>query len=253
MSKVMIAIMLSTWLFACTFNNFTKEIWDLVAIGDSTPAGYGVPQGHSYVDIYAGYIEEDLNVEVVVHNQASIATRTVADHVNLLKKDERLRNEIREAEVILIWLGWHDVIPHLFGTEDRCYANGEVDLVCLANVTDTMQVGFDELLAEITRLADPSETLILIADTGIPTLFVSQWKADGTFEIMSEHAYSVWQAYLIEAAEKYGVRVVPTSAFAGQRVEKMQEDQLHSNELGHIEIADLHRSMGYGPLMREQD
>jgi hypothetical protein len=55
--------------------------WDLVALGDSTPAGYGVGLDRSYVQIYAEYLKEDLGVTVDVHNYATGSPRTVANWV----------------------------------------------------------------------------------------------------------------------------------------------------------------------------
>ena len=84
--------------------------WDLVALRDSTPAGYGVGADNSYIQIYAEYIEQDLGVDVVVHNWATNSTRTVAEWAEQVRNNDELRDNLRNAEVITIWLGWHDVM-----------------------------------------------------------------------------------------------------------------------------------------------
>ena len=55
--------------------------WDYVALGDSTPTGYGLLE--SYVEYYAAFIEEDLGVKVEIHNfaQDGQSTRILLDHL----------------------------------------------------------------------------------------------------------------------------------------------------------------------------
>ena len=182
--------------------------WDLVALGDSTPSGYGVGAENSYVNLYASYISEDLEVDVVVHTRATNSTRTVLDWVDVIRTDEGLKEDLRNAEVVTIWLGWHDLIPSIgvIGKGGPCYKRGEIDLDCFRSVTDPMEQGFDDLLSEITSLASPNETLILIADTGNP--FVDAWIEYGTLNILKGPAYEEWRNYLIEAADKHGFHVV---------------------------------------------
>jgi lysophospholipase L1-like esterase len=228
--------------------------WDLVALGDSKPTGYGVGVDHSYVQVYAGYIEEDLGVDVAVHNWATNNTRTVADHVEAVRSNQELREDLRNAEVITIWLGWHDVIPSIgIGRGGPCYKRAdEVDVDCLAEVTNPMQKGFDKLLSEIVSLASPDETLILLADVAIPSLFIARWKEYGTLDLLKRHAYEVWRDYIIQAASKHKIHVVYTYEVVNgpkgdQEVpsEYMQSDGLHFNEQGHKLLADIHRKVGY--------
>jgi lysophospholipase L1-like esterase len=228
--------------------------WDLVALGDSTPTAYGVRTDNSYVQVYAGYIEEDLGVTVLVHNWATNSTRTVAEWVEEVRSNEELREDLRNAEVITMWLGWHDLIPSIgAGRGGPCYMRArEVDLDCLAKVTAPMQEAFEDLLSEVVSLASPSETLIMIADVGIPSLFVARWSEDGTFDVLKRHAYEVWRDYIIEAASSHNVHVVHTyEAINGPNHDEempadyMQSDGLHFNEQGHGLSADIHREVGY--------
>ncbi|MGD2177990.1 MAG: SGNH/GDSL hydrolase family protein [Anaerolineae bacterium] len=232
-----------------------ERTWDLVALGDSTPTGYGVGGEASYVQVYAGYIEDDLGVDVAVHNWATNEIRRVADWVEAVRTNAELRDDIRDAEVITMWLGWHDVIPRiLMGRLSSCYEGREgVDVDCLEEATSPMEDGFDHLLSEIVSLASPDETLILIADTGIPARFVETWKQDGTFDVTKEHAYEVWRNYIVQAASRHGVHVVRTYEVINGRSgdqplppEYWQPDRLHFSEQGHRLIADLHRKLGYG-------
>ena len=228
--------------------------WDLVALRDSTPAGYGVGADNSYVQGYAEYIEQDLGVDVVVHNWATNSTRTVAEWAEQVRNNDELRDNLRNAEVITIWLGWHDVIPNIgVPRGGPCYPRTqEVDVDCLAKVTTQMETAFEELLSEVASLASPTETLIRIADVGIPPVFVAGWKEDGTFDALQRHAYEVWREYIVQAAGRHGVYVVNTyEVLNGPNGDQemspdyVQSDGLHLNEQGHRLLADRHREVGY--------
>ena len=228
--------------------------WALVALGDSTPTGYGIGAENSYVQVYAEYIEEDLGVGVVVHNWATNSTLTVAEWTEELHNNDQLRDDLRNAEVITVWLGWHDVIPNIgVPLGGPCYPRSqEVDLDCLAEVTAPMQMSFEDLLSKIVHLASPTETLILLADVGIPPLFVARWKEDGTFDILQKHAYEVWREYIVQAGDRHGVHAVNTyevlNGVSGDQElspRYVQSDGLHLNERGHRLLADRHRQVGY--------
>jgi len=228
--------------------------WDLVALGDSTAAGVGVPSADSYVQVFAGFIEQDLGVTVNVHSYATDSRRTVADWARMVQSHETLRDDLRNAEVITMWLGAHDLLLAVGrGRGGPCYPRaGEADLDCFREMTDRMQEAFDLLLSEIVALASPAETLILIAEIGIPPPMVAAWEEDGTFALLKRPAYDVWRDHLIQAAEKHRVHVVPTYEVLngpnGDRrtpAEYLQSDGIHLNAKGHRLMAEIHRSVGY--------
>lgn len=228
--------------------------WNLVALGDSTPTGYGIGAENSYVRVYAEYIEQDLGVSVEVHNWATNNLRTVAEWVEEIQHNDKLRGDLLNTEVITIWLGWHNVIPNIgVPWGGPCYPRSkEVLLDCLSDVTTPMETAFEDLLSEIVSVASPSETLILIADVGIPPLFASRWKEDGTFDDMRRHAYEVWREHIVQAAGRHGVHVVNTyevlNGLSGEQEispDYVQSDGLHLNERGHRLLAERHRQVGY--------
>lgn len=230
------------------------KTWNLVALGDSTPTGYGLDPDQSYVQVYANYIQEDLNVDVVVHNWATNETRTVSDWVKEVQKNEELRKDLSNAGVITIWLGWHNVIPHIIEVKEDSGIDivAKIDSEYLQKVTFPMHEAFDKLLSEVSFLAPPNETLILIADVGIPSLLVRRWKEYGTFKQWNRLAYQVWREYIIQAANKHSIYVVHTHEIINSPdgnqampTEYMQSDGLHFNEEGHKIIAKAHRIIGY--------
>jgi len=221
--------------------------WDYVALGDSYPAGYGAER--SYVDYYAEYMEEDLGIRVKIHNYAQTGL-TSSELLSQVRSNAELRENIRNAEVITIWVGWNDYRVSLtqFYT-GTC--GGEENLYCMRESVTRLNENIDALLDEILNLASPQDTLIRIADTGIPPIFLSTWKQHGWFETLQEMCFEAWRDHLIAAADQRDVTVIYTyqilNGSGGD--EKMrgiyQSDGIHFNDKGQRLIADLHRQAGY--------
>jgi len=223
----------------------TGRRWDYVALGDSTPDGYGVER--SYVDYYAEFIEVDLDTEIEVHN-FSRSGQTAATLLKRIKSDEDLCAALREAEVITVWTGWNDLGRPLDEFRGGT-CGGKDNLDCIREAVGRLNWNLDAVLDEIVSLASPQDTLIRIGDTGIP--FVATWQHHGWFETLQGPCYEVWREHLIEAAEARGITVVYTYHVLNgpDGDEKMGgiylDDGVHFNDSGHRLVAELHRKAGY--------
>lgn len=227
--------------------------WDYVALGDSTPAGYGVQK--SYVDIYAEYIEADLGVTVRVHNWAR-GGKSAAGLLTALQGVEALRGDIREAEVITIWIGANDILPcvGVYPGGGKCGKWEELDMDCVREEVTALKANIDAVIAEILSLRSPDETLILIADVGNP--LASQWKELGLLDELKGPVMEDWINHIAQAAEKNNLYVVhtyrvingPNGDNEGAPPDISQADGVHFNEEGHRLLADLHREVGYAPF-----
>jgi lysophospholipase L1-like esterase len=224
-----------------------SEQWDYVALGDSYPYGYGAER--SYVDYYADYIETDLGISVEIHNFARTGL-TTSELLNQVRNDADLRDAIRSAEVITIWIGWNDFSEPLL----RYYSGtcgGEQNLDCFIEASATFNENLDAILDEILMLTNPQDTLVRIADAGIPPLFMDAWKHQGRFETLQEWCFEIWRDHLVEAAGRRNITVVYTYKILNGPGgdEKMngiyQSDGIHFNDKGQRLIADLHREVGY--------
>ncbi|MBN1452565.1 MAG: SGNH/GDSL hydrolase family protein [Anaerolineales bacterium] len=223
------------------------KTWDYVALGDSYPAGYGAVS--SYVDYYAEHIEEDLGVQVELHNYAQTGL-TSSELLSQVRSDKELREALRNAEVITIWIGWNDFRESLaqfyVGT-----CGGEKNLDCMLESVTMLNGNIDAILDEILNLANPQDTLIRIADTGIPPIFLITWKQHGWFETLQESCFEVWRDHLVAAANQRDIRVVYTYQILNgpggdERMKGIyQSDGIHFNDRGQRLIADLHREAGY--------
>lgn len=224
-----------------------KRTWDYVALGDSYPAGYGVER--SYVDYFAEYIRTDLGVQVKIHNFARTGL-TTAGLLDQVYTDEALRKAIRDAEVITIWIGWNDfrdpLLRHYAGT---CGGNQNLD--CFQKASEKFNENINALLDEILTLASPQDTLIRIADAGIPLSFMNEWKQQGRFEKLKKSCFEIWRGSLVETAYQHDITVVYTyQVLNGPSGDEnmrgiYQSDGIHFNDKGQRLIAELHREGGY--------
>jgi lysophospholipase L1-like esterase len=223
------------------------KTWDYVALGDSYPAGYGAER--SYVDYYAEFIEADLGAQVEIHNFARTGLST-SGLLNQIRTDEALRKAMQEAEVITIWIGWNDFrVPLIQYYSGTCGGEGNLD--CINEAVNTFERNIDGVLDEILTIANPQDTLILIADTGIPPIFITEWKKRGRFETLQAACFENWRDYMVETAGKRTITVVYTYQILNgpAGVDKMkgiyQSDGIHFNDRGQRLIAELHREVGY--------
>ncbi len=225
----------------------SKRTWDYVALGDSYPAGYGSER--SYVDYYADHMEADLGVQVEIQNFARTGL-TTSGLLSQVRSDEKLQEAIREAEVITIWIGWNDFSEQL-GRYYNGSCGGEQNLDCIIEATKTFNENIDAILDEILTLTNPSETLIRIADTGIPLIFIDTWGQHGWLDTLQKTCFETWRTHLVEAANQRNITVVFTYQIlngpGGDEILKgiYQSDGIHFNDKGQRLIADLHREAGY--------
>jgi len=242
-----LALMPITLALVFAWTGCTDRRWDYVALGDSYPAGYGAAR--SYVDYYAEYMEADLGVRVEIHNFARTGLAS-SELLSQVRSDEELRGALRGANVITIWIGWNDFRESLV----RFYAGtcgGEENLDCMLESSNKLNENMDAILDEILKLANPRESLIRIADAGIPPVFMDTWKQHGWFETLQESCFENWSEHLIEAAGQRGIAVVDTYRIlngpSGDEEMKgiYQSDGIHVNDKGQRLIADLHREAGY--------
>lgn len=221
--------------------------WDLVVIGDSTMIGI--------VDHYPPLLEQDLAIKVRIHNWTNSEQR-VSVILKELRTNEELRQDLREAEVVLFMVNRGDAyqLPvmdyYLYGpTSDRCGGADNQD--CLREALKLFEEDVDAVFAEIVSLCSPSDTLIRTMDAHA-FWKVTESKENGTFEGLNHY----WQAgndYLIQVATEYHIPVAPVhEAFNGPNGDEdprdtgyISSDAVHPTVKGWELMAKLYRDLGY--------
>ena len=221
------------------FPNLTE--WDLVIIGDSTISDIG--------RYYAGYIQEDMNVTVKVHNEVrgGLSAYTLLE---LLQNDQRLRSVVQDAEVVVYYgnpegsaAGDWSCIPFATHVND-----------CSPETFAGYQAKLEAIVREILALRDGVPTIIRATETYIPIL--KQWQGAGLELACTQCVENMNQA-VRQAAAAYNIPVADIyNTFNGlDHYEDpndkgyIQVDGQHTTVLGKQVIAGLLRDLGYDPVM----
>lgn len=80
-------------------------IWDYVALGDSVVGQIG---DYAYINHYTAYLEADLGVKVIQHPHGVGGYRSI-QVLDRIRNDQAVRDELREAEVVTVFIGANDV------------------------------------------------------------------------------------------------------------------------------------------------
>ncbi len=219
--------------------------WLVVALGDSTPAGYGVRSDLAYPAIYGSLVAVDLGIEVNVANHATGETRSVAEWVDLLLTDEKLAADLAGAEIVTVWLGWHDILPIVHLKTTRSWPDPMRQQLQDRNAE--LATAWDDLLAAVQSTA-PQGATVLVADTGLPAPLIEMFGGEPFWPELKRLVYLDWRDVLVRAAKEHGAIVVPTwAALSGPDGETElhpefgSEDGFHMNETGQRFLAGLHR------------
>jgi lysophospholipase L1-like esterase len=220
------------------------ETWTYVALGDSTPAGFGVGVDN-YVSFLGEYIRQDFKVQVDVLNYARSGDRT-KELLDKLKSNNRLRTDIKNADIITIWTGWNDMVSPL-SMYQAGFCGGEDNLDCIREAVRKINANFDAIFDEILNLNPSKNTRIIAADVGIPPTLLNSWRDNGWLELLQAEAYEAWREHLVKTTQKRGVTVlhsyqVLNGPEGNEFLEGIaQSDGFHFNQKGHVLLADLHR------------
>jgi hypothetical protein len=217
--------------------------WDYVALGESIT-----------MDMSAGYaeiLEGDLGITIIFHDW-QIPGAHSSTLLERLRTNDRLRQELREAEVITF-----DIPLGVIGSAMRTYAwgepgdcGGEDNQDCLREAFSIYMSDTEEIIAEIVSLRSPEEALIRGMDTW--QLKVGESKESGSFELFNGYLRQA-NAHIIEVATSYGIPVARVyDAFMGEGgIENprdlgfVQADGNHLTQDGSALMAELFRSIGY--------
>ena len=228
--------------------------WDVVALGDSLVAGWGVRSDEAYTPeeafpgVYAQSLGEELGVETVLHpyfsDMLSNEVRTVAEWNQVLTSNEEMQADLRGAEVVIVWLGYHNIVPALvFG---ECGTGWPEPLrTCLQEATQTMPADFDELLGTIESLV-PEGAVVMIGNQAVAPMQIEEHGSQPFWPELRAVAFDGWWQGIETAAAAHGAIVVHSAeALCGPDGNEILHpdfvlpDQLHLNSAGHRFLADL--------------
>ncbi len=219
-------------------------VWDYVALGDTVVTAAG---DYGYITYYSAYLEADLGVKVIQHNKGVVTSRS-DQLLDRLRNDQALRDEIREAEVVTVYIGMYDLVD-VFSTKYLIGAcGGDDNMDCIREMYKTLRANYDAIFDELLALCAPGA--IIRAATNYCTS-IKKYGYDGD---MSSFFVTLNEQIIQSAAEHHIPLARVDVAFNGPAGNENAADKgyllnMHPSKLGAQVIADVHRELGYEPTV----
>lgn len=224
-----------------------QKTWDYVILGSSI--------GTWWWPAYARFLESDLGVRIVPH-QHSVSSQTVENLLLKIRTDETIREELRQAEVITIGIGYADVQSAI---NRYCPGQGlpvpegqalKADPAGMERALEAQRERYNELLAEIWRLTCDTHPVIRLMDFYCP--YAGDYRKAGTWDRVRPWWMRFTELYY-ETARRHGMPIAKVfAAFhgsdgSGDPAEKglIANDRLHPSDAGMELIAREFRTLGY--------
>ena len=208
-----------------------EKTWDYVILG----CGRGT---WGWTEYYGDYIETDLGVTIVRHDYMWPSQLASMLLENLQNKEE-LRDDIINAEVITIGVGFYDMYhatlysPHLINEKLK-----------------TFRETYDAILSEILSLNNSTDTIIRVMDFYCP--YLRLYTDRGIYEDTKRY-WMEFNKCIAEVAEKHGIPVAQVfQAMNGVHGDDdpnekgyLASDGIHLSDEGYQVVAKLVRELGY--------
>ena len=204
---------------------------------------------------YRDVMQEDLAVEIDMRDH-TVGGQATADFLAQLRTNERLRADMREADVVLFVIPndeWKEPASTIAGHQGRDPADcgGDDGRECLREAIAEYKTLTDEILGEVTALADPSEVVIRVADFHL-------FSPGDNDEADREKLLPLWQEaqdYVEEAAAAHGIPVAqvfeefmsPDGKGLPEEKGLVSADGVHFTSEGTAMVVRLLRELGYEP------
>ena len=208
-----------------------EKTWDYVILG-CAQCTWG------WTEYYGDYIETDLGVTIVRHDYMWPSQLASMLLENLQNKEE-LRDDIINAEVITIGVGFYDMYhatlysPHLINEKLK-----------------TFRETYDAILSEILSLNNSTDTIIRVMDFYCP--YLRLYTDRGIYEDTKRY-WMEFNKCIAEVAEKHGILVAQVfQAMNGVHGDDdpnekgyLASDGIFLSDEGYQVVAKLFRELGY--------
>ncbi len=220
--------------------NVAGETWDYVVLGSSI--------GTWCAEYYRDLMESDLGVKILYHDYY-VASQPVSDLLHNVINNERLREDIRNAEVITIGVGSGDMFPAIRRHSDL----SQYDRLQLEQTVEVFRETYNSMLSEVVSIAPSTDTIIRIMDFYFP--YVGRYKEKGIYSSTKQY-WMKFNECIIQAGRRHGIPVANVfEAFNGPLGDDdpadkgyLSVDKKHSSVSGLELIAEEFRKLGYQHL-----
>ena len=217
--------------------------WEYVALGDRPVMIYG---DYSYAPHYAAFIEEDLGVKVNLHIVGSdlLTTEQLLDK---LRNDEKLREQISEADVVTLAIGDIEGAVYL---EGPCYKAEDVPDCMAKEFESTFSVNYSAILDELLMQCKPGTIIRTM------TIYVRDVEVPG-YDGDERPLMKLLNTHILKVASEYNIPVAQVDvAFNGLSIDEdpiakgfLDKEGYFPTLAGAVKIAEVHRELGYEPTV----
>ena len=208
-----------------------EKTWDYVILG-CAQSTWG------WTEYYGDYIETDLGVTIVRHDYVWPSQLASMLLENLQNKEE-LRDDIINAEVITIGIGFADTRTAIM------YFRQSIN-----DRLETFRENYDAIFREIMSLNKSSDTIIRVMDFYCP--YLQHYRDFGIYEDALRYCMD-FNNVIHEVAEDYDIPVAHVfEAMNGINGENdpnekgyLADDKVHLSDEGYQVVAKLFRELGY--------
>jgi hypothetical protein len=189
-----------------------------------------------YADILCNELDVPVTLRAYYPSQQGNQLAPLAWWIDKTASDERMRRDLADADIILLWaMSSHDIVKALY-LPGACGGGWPKPLKdCLEKATADIPAETDVLFTLIAELADDGAT-VLAGDAYAPPFVVSRFEGEAYREEIKAMADPLFAVR--PAAEKFGFRFVDTElAFNGPSRWDMPEDGLFQSDGIHPTVA----------------
>ena len=184
----------------------------------------------------------------------TVGGQATHDFLTQLRTNDRLRDDLAEADVVLLVIPndeWKEPAMTIVGADGRDPAScgGDDGRQCLRDVIADYKALTDEVFAELTALADPSETLIRVFDFHLFTPGADDdqalEKVTPLWQEAQEHVEEAAARHDIPVAQVFDAIMSPVGEVLPEQTGFISSDGVHFTSQGTELVVQLLRELGY--------
>lgn len=224
-------------------NTLEPGEWDYIVLGDSLT--------QFYPSKFKALIEENFDGEVTINmKNRCVGGQSSSELLEYLQTDEKLREEIRDAELITFFIPFGGCEEAMAGYTEEADCGGEDNQDCLRECLAIYKDDTNAIFEELVSLRSPSDALLRAHD--VHQFYTKLLQEKNKFDVINGY-WREANAHVVAVAEKYDIPCAHVyDAFMGEDGRQPPEDNglvwsdmIHTSQEGAQLLADLLHQLGY--------
>jgi lysophospholipase L1-like esterase len=229
-------------------------------LGDSLAFGLFAPLGQGYVTLYAGNLQSDLSLPVIL-SPLGVPGWTSGDLLSALRGNWLFRISVFFSDVVTWNIGGNDLSAARSKYKAKT-CGGSDNQQCLRDAVQAFKSNWDGIITEILSLRRLRPTLLRTMDIYNPFVNEDQaadtWSADlgNDFQVINPYLNEV-NSYIAATTAPRHIAYAPVHLWFNGSAGTVDPgglgllafDHFHPNAAGHALVAQLLRGLAYVPII----